>query len=150
MKSFILYKNAPIIKWSLIPNGIFFEGGLPEGDYALAVCPDNEKQLVLDVDVKNGKNGFDHIPENILSELELTFNYHTRSGGRHYFLNYTGSGLLKNTSTEKGLDCRIGKNKKTGNNGGYVKYNHNVDIRQCIHLIKETSSELNEWLEKLF
>ncbi len=149
MKSFLLQGGSPTIKWGLIPSNVFFEGTLPEG-YALAVCPDDENQLVLDVDVKNGKNGFDHIPLDVLTEIEKTFNYPTKSGGRHYFLNYTGSKLLKNTSTEKGLDCRIGKNKTTGNNGGYVKYNHDVDIRECVHLINKTSSLLNTWLEELF
>jgi len=33
---------------------------------------------------------------------------------------------------------------------GYVKYPHNVDIRQCIPLINKSSMELNVWLESLF
>jgi hypothetical protein len=31
-----------------------------------------------------------------------------------------------------------------------LNYPHNVDIRQCIQLIKESSLELNVWLESLF
>ena len=149
MKTFLLKNNTPFVKWSMIPDGYYYEGQVPKG-YALAVCPTNEKQIILDVDVKGGKNGFNHIPTTILKELETTFNYKTGSGGRHYFLNYTGSKLLMNTSTAKGLDLRIGKNNKTGNNGGYVKYNHTIDIRQCTHLIKPTSLKLNKWLERLF
>ncbi len=33
---------------------------------------------------------------------------------------------------------------------GYVCWYHNVDIRECVHLIKESSNELNLFLEKLF
>jgi hypothetical protein len=149
MKSFLLKDNTPILKWGLLPDGVFFEGNIPEG-YSLAICPTNEKQIILDVDNKNGKCGFDHIPKLILEELNNTFWYYTKSGGAHYFLNYTGDKLLKNCSTKYGLDLRIGANKKTGNNGGYVKYNHNVDIRECIPLIKETSVDMNKWLEELF
>lgn len=45
--------------------------------------------------------------------------------------------------TSKGKDLRVSEK-------GYVKYHHNKDIRECVHLIKESSEELNEWLEKLF
>jgi len=146
MKSFLLKDNKPIVKWSLIPNNTFFEGNIPEG-YTLAVCP-SESIVILDVDVKNGKNGFENIPLKILAELENTFHYNTRSGGAHYFINYTGKEVLMNTSTKYGLDLRIGSKKN--NAGGYVKYNHNIDIRECLHLIKESSEELNKFLESLF
>jgi len=151
MKSFLLNKktNTPTIKWSLLPDNIFFEGDIPEG-YCLAVCPTNEKQIILDVDVKNGKNGYEYITNGIRYELENTFNYKTKSGGGHYYLNYTGNKLLKNCSTKYGLDLRIGANKVTGNAGGYVKYWHNKDIRKCIHLIKDSSEDMNLWLESLF
>jgi len=149
MKSFLLKNNTPTIKWSLLPDNVFFEGDIPEG-YSLAVCPTNEKQIILDVDNKNGKCGYNHIPISIMSELINTFNYKTKSGGGHYFLNYTGNKLLKNCSTEYGLDLRIGANKNTGNAGGYVCWHHNVDIRKCVHLINNTSEEMNVWLESLF
>ena len=146
MKSFLLKNGTPIVKWGLIPNNTFYIGEIPEG-YALAVCP-SENIVILDVDNKNGKNGFNHIPSNIYFELRETFNYQTKSGGAHYWIEYTGDKTLLNTSTSKGLDLRIGA--KPGNCGGYVKYHHNVDIRECVHLIKESSNELNLFLEKLF
>ena len=146
MKSFLLKSNTPTVKWSLVPNNCFFEGVVPEG-YALAVAP-SENIIILDVDEKNGKSGHSNIPLVIFDELLKSFNYHTKSGGAHYWLKYTGDKVLLNTSTKYGLDLRIGAKK--GNAGGYVKYHHNVDIRQCVHLIKETSSELNQWLESLF
>lgn len=147
MKSFLLNKdNKPIVKWSLVPNNIFFEGTIPDG-YYLAVAP-SENIVILDVDNKNGKNGFNHIPLNIYLELTETFNYKTKSGGGHYWIKYTGSQQLMNTSTKYGLDLRIGS--KVGNAGGYVKYHHNVDIRKCTYLINQSSSDLNTWLESLF
>ena len=146
MKSFLLKNNTPIVKWSLVPNNTFFEGTVPEG-YALAVAP-SENYIVLDVDNKNDKNGFNHIPSNVYFELRETFHYNTKSGGAHYWLKYTGNKVLMNTSTKYGLDLRVGAKK--GNSGGYVKWHHNVDVRQCIHLINETSFELNQWLESLF
>jgi hypothetical protein len=146
MKSFLLKDNKPTIKFSLLPEEIYFEGEVPVG-YALAVCPTGN-YIILDVDNKNGKNGFENIPEDIFNILSNTFNYKTKSGGAHYWLKYTGNKTLLNTSTKYGLDLRVGA--RHGNAGGYVKYHHNVDIRQCIHLIKETSNELNQWLENLF
>jgi hypothetical protein len=150
MKSFLLKNNKPTICWSLLPDNVFYQGDLPEGDYAIAVCPTNEKQIILDVDFKNDKNGYDHIPDIIMIELQKTFNYKTKSGGSHFFLNYTGGKLLKNTSTKYGLDLRIGANKLTGNAGGYVRWHYNKDIRECEHLIKSSSEILNNWLEELF
>jgi len=149
MKTFLLKNGHPTIKWSMVPDNCFFEGTIPPG-YDLAVCPTDEKQVILDVDCKNGKDGYSNIPHLIMIELQDTFGYKTKSGGAHYFMNYTGNKLLLNTSTQLGLDLRIGKNKTTGNNGGYVKYNHTEDIRKCMHLIKPTSNNMNVWLEKLF
>jgi hypothetical protein len=149
MKSFLLKSGHPIIKFSLLPDNTFYEGTIPEG-YALAICPTNEKQIILDVDNKNGKCGFDHIPFNINVELGRSFNYYTKSGGAHYFLNYTGDKLLKNCATEFGLDLRIGANKATKNAGGYVRYNGSIPVKEIEPLIKLTSPELNIWLEKLF
>lgn len=149
MKSFLLDRNKkPIILWSLLEDGIFFEGTVPENHF-LAVCP-SENIVILDVDKKQGKNGFNYIPISIKSELEKTFHYNTGSGGAHYFCRYTGNKHLLNRATKFGLDLRVGKDNKTGNNGGYVRYQHNEDIRKCEHLILECSSELNKFLEKLF
>ncbi len=146
MKSFLLRNGTPIIKWGNLPNNIFYEGVVPEG-FDLAVSP-SDNYVILDIDVKNGKNGYEHIPHLIQIELDKSFNYKTKSGGAHYWIEYTGNKTLINKSTEFGLDLRIGAKK--GNAGGYVKYHHNVDIRQCIPLIKQSSEHLNNWLEKLF
>ena len=148
MKSFLLNSNyKPIIKWGMIPDNCFYEGNVPNGFFK-AVCPG--KYIVLDVDNKSpDKSGFNYIPDNILNELEKSFNYKTKSGnGRHYWLLYLGNKMLKNTSTKYFLDLRVGQTEN--NSGGYVLYYHNKDIRECIHEIKETSLELNKWLEKLF
>ena len=154
MKSFLLKNNLPTIKFSRIPDNIFFEGSLPGPEYSLAVCPTNEKMVVVDIDCKEGKvNGYDHIPPNILEELLRSYNYETKSGGRHIFLHYTGNKLLKNCATEYSIDLRIGANKETGNAGGFVVYyeaQKGKDIRDHIHLIKETSNEVNLFLENLF
>jgi len=146
MKSFLLKDNKPIIKWGMLPNNTFFEGNIPEG-YALAVCPSGNI-VILDIDKKGIKNGYEYIPMHIKVELDNTFNYKTKSGGEHCWIEYTGNKVLKNTSTEYGLDLRIGA--KGSNSGGYVKYRHNVDIRECVHLIKPSSENLNLWLERLF
>lgn len=146
LKSFLLKDNKPITKWGLLPDNTFFEGEVPEG-YKLAISPSGNI-VILDIDFKNGKNGYEHIPSHIQTELDQSFNYKTKSGGAHIWLCYTGSRKLMNRSTTLGLDLRIGSKGK--NSGGYVKYNHTEDIRKCLHLIKGTSNEMNEWLEDLF
>ena len=149
MKSFLLRNGTPTCKWGSIPSGYYFEGEIPEG-YNLAVSPTDE-YIVVDVDCKNGKDGFENIPMVILVELNESYHYNTKSGGAHYWLKYTGTGLLKNTSTKYGIDLRIGA--KDGNCGGYVKYwpaLKGYDIRNHIEEIKGTSLIMNEWLEKLF
>ena len=149
MKSFLLRNGTPTCKWGSIPSGYYFEGEIPEG-YNLAVSPTDE-YIVVDVDCKNGKDGFENIPMVILVELNESYHYNTKSGGAHYWLKYSGTGLLKNTSTKYGIDLRIGA--KDGNCGGYVKYWPALkgdDIRNHIEEIKGTSLIMNEWLEKLF
>ena len=146
MKSFLLYDNKPVCKWGMIPDNTFFVGKVPEG-YSLAVAP-SDNIIILDVDMKNGKNGYKNIPFNIFNELQKTFYYHTKSGGAHFWMRYEGYETLLNTSTKLGLDLRIGCKKD--NCGGYVKYNHDKDIRECIHLIKDTSNDMCRWLESLF
>jgi hypothetical protein len=151
MKSFLLKNNLPVIKFSMLPDNIFYEGVLPGEEYSLAVCPTNEKMVIVDVDCKPGKvNGYTNIPENIFSEFKKSFHYHTKSGGMHIFLNYTGQKVLKNCATKFGIDLRIGRNKETGNAGGYVKWNSNLHPKDCIPFIKETSEEENKFLENLF
>ena len=154
MKTFLLKNNIPTIKFSMIPNNIFFEGKLPGKEYSLALCPTNEKMVIVDIDCKPEKiNGYNNVPKDIFEELLKSYNYKTKSGGMHIFLYYTGNQMLKNTSTKYGIDLRIGKCEKTGNNGGYVRYypaEQGDDIRNHIHEIQETSLGLNKWLEDLF
>jgi len=149
MKSFLLRNGSPTVKWGSIPSNYYFEGTVPEG-YDLAVSPTDD-YIVVDVDKKNDKNGFHNIPSDIFLLLTETYYYNTKSGGAHFWLKYTGTGLLKNTSTKYGIDLRIGA--KDGNCGGYVKYwpaLKGEDIRNHIEEIKSTSLIMNEWLEKLF
>jgi len=146
MKSFLLKNNKPIVKWGMIPDNVFYEGIISEG-YALAVAPSNNV-VVLDVDLKKDKDGYSHIPMLIMQELNNTLNYKTKSGGAHFWINYTGSKTLINRATSLGLDLRVGARKS--NNGGYVKWHHTIDIRECKHLILNSSERLNDWLETLF
>lgn len=151
MKTFLLKNKIPTIKFSMLPDGVFYEGELPGEEYTLAVCPTNEKMVIVDIDCKENKlNGYDYISKDIFNELIQSFHYKTKSGGMHIFLHYTGNKVLLNTTSKFAIDLRVGKNSLTGNNGGYVSYNGPKDIRQCIHLIKESSNELNKWLESLF
>ena len=88
-------------------------------------------------------------------ELASTFSYTTKNNGEHCWFKYTGNKTLKNTASNLGIDLRIGFeeiDEKNWKNGGYVKWHprDSLDIRNCTHLIKETSKEMNEWLEKLF
>jgi len=149
MKSFLLSNktNSPIIPWGNLEDNIFYIGKVPEG-YSLAVSPGNSNIIILDVDMKNNKNGYLHIPMQISNELVLSFHYKTKSGGAHYFIHYTGNKILKNCSTKYGLDLRRGS--VPGNAGGYVKWHSTKDVRDCIPLIKPSSKILNKWLEKLF
>lgn len=147
MKSFLLNSsNKPIIQWGSLPDGVHFEGSVPPG-YSKAVAPSGNI-VILDVDLKGDKDGYSHIPMLIMAELQETFNYKTKSGGGHFWLHYTGSKTLINRATSLGLDLRIGA--KEGNCGGYVKYHHTIDIRECEHLILNSSELMNKWLEKLF
>lgn len=142
MKSFLLdaRTNTPIIKWGLIPDNTYFIGDVPKG-FFLAVSP-SDNYIVVDIDNKPKGCGFDHIPLEIMDELEQSFHYTTKSGGMHIFLKYTGNRQLINRTSNIFVDLRTSK--------GYVRYYHNIPIQECEHLIKETSKELNLWLEKLF
>lgn len=153
MKSFLLKDNTPIIKWGQLPDNIFYEGIIPEG-YDLAVSP-HQPYIIVDVDRHEDKDGFKHIPEEILFELEKTFNYATKRNGTHYWLLYTGNKTLLNKASKLGIDLRIGSKKfsKTEwTHGGYAKWHprNTMDIRDHIQFIRPTSLELNKWLEDLF
>ena len=126
----------------MLPQGKHFEGDLPSG-FSLAISP-SPGIVIIDFDVKNDKNAFDHVPTDILKELEQTFNYHTSNGkGKHFWCKYTGNKTLLNRATKNGIDLRVSER-------GYVKYHYHTDIRKCIHLIKNSSESLNLWLEGLF
>lgn len=149
MKSFLLRNGSPTVKWGSIPSNYYYEGNIPEG-YDLAVAP-TDNYIIVDVDKKNDKNGFENIPMVISVLLGETYHYNTKSGGAHFWLNYTGDKILKNTSTKYGIDLRI--SAKDGNCGGYVKYHpakDNEDIRNHVDEIKKSSIEMNKWLEELF
>ena len=151
MKSFLLKNNKPIIKWGLLSDNTFFEGKVPEG-FDLAVCPG--KYIVVDVDRHEGsKSGWDTIRNlhfKLLTDLNSTFRYPTKNKGTHFWFKYTGNKTLMNKSSGLGIDLRIGEKGK--NNGGYVKWHprDSMDIRKEVSKIKETSLEMNKWLEKLF
>lgn len=140
MRSFLIKDGTPIIKWGAIPSEIYFEGKVPEG-YSLAINP-SPPYIILDVDVKGGKDGFQHIPPHIKEELDSHFNYPTKSGGRHYWLKYSGSKNLKNMSTKIGLDLRTNK--------GYVVWCLEEDVRKHLNHINNSSVFLNTFLEKYF
>ena len=157
MRSFLLLEKQPIAKWGLLPNGVMYKGEVPPG-YNLAIVPGPE-YIILDVDRHKGKDGFKYIPDypkivkfifkilrikklSIFDELEQTFNYKTKNNGKHYWLIYTGNKILGNKTSGFHSDLRTHK--------GYVAYWHTVPIEECTHLIKETSPQMNEYLESLF
>lgn len=150
MKSFLAKADTkkPIIQWGMLPNNVFYEGDIPEG-YILCVCP-SENYIVVDVDRHGKVDGFDNVPVEILSELATTFNYPTKNNGRHYWVWYTGTKTLMNKASGLGIDLRIGA--KGSNCGGYVTWHprNEMDIRNEITKIKNSSEQLNSWLEKLF
>jgi hypothetical protein len=124
----------------MLKEGSFFEGKVPEG-YRLCASPGPE-YLVVDVDRHDDKDGFENIPIKIIDELEETFHYSTKNNGVHYWLKYLGNKPLGNKTSGQGFDLRTER--------GYVCYYRNDDIRDNLHLIKETSPELNKWLETWF
>lgn len=140
MKSFLLKQKRPIIKWGSLPDNTFFEGELPNG-FNLAVTP-SKGTIIIDVDQHGDISGFDNIPYLIQIELDQTFNYNTKNNGKHYWFNYTGNKELANKTSGLGFDLRTNK--------GYVVYYPKNDIREQMHLVRETSENLNKWLEKHF
>ena len=59
---------------------------------------------VIDVDIKNGKNGFE-VLKNAGYELPDTYNYETKSGGRHYVVRFP-AGSTKFVPVE-GVDVQV-------------------------------------------
>ena len=142
MRSFLLKEKVPINKWTLIPDETYFEGEIPEG-YGLGICP-HDPYVILDIDRhEGGENGFKNIPEEIYDELlKEHFTYPTKNHGMHIWLKYSGNKKLMNKPSGLGIDLRTSK--------GYVKFYLDGDIRDYKYLIKETSLELNQFLESLF
>ena len=140
MKSFLLRNKLPMIKWGMLPQEIYFEGEIPNG-YNLAVSP-NGNYIIVDVDKHGDIDGWNNIPINIKYELLETFHYTTKNNGFHYWFKYTGNKILANKTSGLGIDLRTNK--------GYVVWYPKEDVRDCLHLMKETSETLNKWLEKLF
>ena len=140
MKSFLVKGKKPIIKWGMLPHGVFYKGAVPEG-YSLAVCP-SEGTVIIDVDRHGKIDGFENIPKKLKEELEATLNYTTKNDGRHYWVNYTGKSILANKASNKGIDLRTHK--------GYVVWYPKGDVRDYMLAVKDSSPELNKWLEKLF
>ena len=142
MRSFLVKGKEPICKWGMLPQNTYFEGKVPES-YQLAISPSGN-YIVIDVDVneEKNKNGFNNIPQELLEELYSTLHYKTKRNGRHFWFKYTGNKPLGNKTS--GLDIDLRTNK------GYVVWYREDDIRDCVHLIKDTSNNLNSWVEKLF
>lgn len=141
MRSFLTKNKRPICKWGNIPQEIYFEGNIPEG-YKICVNP-HDPYCIIDIDNKGeGKNGFDNLPSELLLELQNHFSYNTPSGGKHVWIKYSGNKKLLNRTSDLFIDLRTEK--------GYVCWYDDRDVRECMSLIKESSKELNEWLEKVF
>lgn len=141
MKSFLLKGKRPIIRWSMLPNETYFEGPLPDG-YNLAVMP-SEGYVVVDVDRHGDIDGFEAIPEKLKYELAQTLKYTTKNDGHHYWFKYTGKNYLGNKASGQGIDLRVGLK-------GYVVWYPQEDPRSLMHLVKDSSKEMNQWLEDLF
>jgi hypothetical protein len=148
MKTFLLKNNIPTIQWSLLKDNTFYNGVIPK-KFDLAVCPSKE-YIIVDVDRHGDKNGFEHIPREILFELDKTFKYKTKNNGVHFWLRYTGSKQLLNKASGLGIDLRISASEES--NGGYVKWHPRNTINPInaeIYAL-DTSSVLNKWIELLF
>jgi hypothetical protein len=141
MKTFLTKEKKPIIKFTRLPDNTFYEGKVPTG-YTLGVCP-GIGYFVIDVDRHDEKCGFNHIPESIFIELEKTFHYPTKNNGMHYWFKYTGNKVLLNKASGIGIDLRC-------DNKGYVCFYKGGDPRDCLHLIKESSEDINKWVESYF
>lgn len=141
MKSFISKGKLPICKWGALPDNIFFEGNVPDG-YSLCIVPSGE-YIVLDVDRHGKEDGFDHIPNNILEELEKTFHYPTKNNGVHYWLKSKDNAEMVNKNSGFSMDLRC-------HYKGYVVWYHEGDVRDYLDEINYTSPELDAWLKELF
>lgn len=140
MRSFLLRGKIPTCKWGLIPEGVMYQGAVPDG-YNLAISP-SPGCIIIDIDNHGDKSGFDIIPLDIMQEILSTLHYKTKHEGMHAWFWYTGTKSLGNKTSNKGIDLRTNK--------GYVVWWHNKPIEECVDDIKESSLRLNEFLENLF
>ena len=141
MKSFLVKNKRPICKWTLVPDGIMFKYKAPEG-YDIAITP-GLGNIVIDVDRHGDLNGFDEIPKRLADELDQTLNYKTRNNGKHFWFRYTGNKTLACKPSGIGVDLRI-------DNRGYVVWYNDKPIEDCLHKMKDTSEDMNKWIESLF
>ena len=140
MKSFLLREKTPIIKWGMLPDETYFKGTVPEG-FSLAVVP-SKGYVVIDIDRHGTVNGFDNIPKHLLLELAHTFHYETKNNGMHYWFKYTGNKPLGNKASGLGIDLRTHK--------GYVVWYSDIELKEAMILVNNSTKEMNKWLEKLF
>jgi hypothetical protein len=142
MRTFLVSKEnkRPLVKWGSIPDNTFYKGVVPS-NYKLGISP-TPGYVIVDIDKHGKKNGFEHIPQYIYYELMTTFNYATKNKGRHCWLKYTGNKPLGNKTSKYSIDLR--------NERGYVAYWGKEPIENITKLTKESSPEMNEWLEELF
>jgi len=140
MRSFLLRGKSPYCKWGLIPEGVMYKGLVPSG-FNLAISP-SPGVVIIDIDNHGKKNGFNIIPLEIMTELLNTLHYNTKNNGMHVWVKYSGDKKLGNKTSNKGIDLRTNK--------GYVVWWNDRNIEDCLNEIKESSPELNEFLENLF
>ena len=140
MKSFLLRKKKPTIKWGMLPDGVMFKGQVPEG-FQLAICP-TPGYIIVDIDRHGEISGFDNVPLAIMDELSKTLNYPTKNNGKHYWLRYTGTAELSNKASGLGVDLRTHK--------GYVVWYPEESIEERFDEIIDTSPILNAWLKHTF
>ena len=133
--------KRPINHWTMLRENSFFEGKVPEG-YKLCASP-GPGYLVVDVDRHGDKDGFKHSPQDILDELNITFNYATKNNGVHFWFAYSGDKVLLNKASGLGIDLRF-------ESKGYVVVYIDRDIRDYLTHMRPTSKKMNEWLESLF
>jgi hypothetical protein len=141
MRTFLVKNKKPIVKWGGFPQNTFFYGEIPD-NCSLGVSP-SKGYVVIDVDRHGTKNGFDHVPDYILKELEQSFNYPTKNNGHHYWVKYTGDRVLGNKTSNLGIDLRTEK-------GYVVWYPKTITPQEAMKKVKESSVALNFWLMDLF
>lgn len=141
MKTFLCRNKKPVCKWGMLPDGVYYRGNVPEG-FSLAICP-SPGYVVIDVDRHGNIDGFNNIPKELEEDLINTLHYPTKNNGTHYWFKYSGDKELANKTSNQGIDLRVGGK-------GYCVFYMNEDIRDVIHLIKESSTKINTWLESLF